>query len=133
MPLPSPILGTCLTTQACALTGNRTSDPLVLRPVLNPLSHTSQGTTCTFDQLAPNWRVPRTHSGLKICHNSPNSKKHYTYNYSFIIKDQLKTSQTNRCRGRSLRGLSPSQHTCCSSARTLQGAWHPGRLLEFRH
>ena len=30
-------------TQACALTGDQTSDPLVLRLVLNPLSHTSQG------------------------------------------------------------------------------------------
>ena len=32
-----------LATQACALTGNWTSDPLVLRLALNPLSHTSQG------------------------------------------------------------------------------------------
>ena len=31
------------TTQARALTGNWTSDPLVRRLVLNPLSHTSQG------------------------------------------------------------------------------------------
>ena len=29
--------------QACALTGNRTSDPLFCRPAPNPLSHTSQG------------------------------------------------------------------------------------------
>ena len=29
--------------QACALTGNQTNDPLVRRPVLNPLSYTSQG------------------------------------------------------------------------------------------
>ena len=29
--------------QACALTGNRTGDPLVHRPALNPLSHTRQG------------------------------------------------------------------------------------------
>ena len=35
--------GDWLKTQACALTGNWTSDPLVHRPVLNPLSHTSQG------------------------------------------------------------------------------------------
>ena len=27
--------------QACALTGNRTSNPLVCRPALNPLHHTS--------------------------------------------------------------------------------------------
>ena len=30
-------------TQACALTGNQTGDPLVRRPALSPLSHTSQG------------------------------------------------------------------------------------------
>ena len=29
-------------TQACALTGNQTSDPLVHRPLVNSLSHTSQ-------------------------------------------------------------------------------------------
>ena len=43
LPLTSPLLGTQHATQACALTGNRTSDPLVHRPALNPLSHTSQG------------------------------------------------------------------------------------------
>ena len=43
LPLVHPLLGTWPTTQARALTGNRISDPLVHRPVLNPLSHTSQG------------------------------------------------------------------------------------------
>ena len=43
LPLTHPLLGTWPTTQACALTGNQTSDPLVCRPALNPLSHTSQG------------------------------------------------------------------------------------------
>ena len=38
-----PQLGTWPTTQACALTENRTSNPSVRRPTLNPLSHTSQG------------------------------------------------------------------------------------------
>ena len=38
-----PLLGTWPATQACALTGNRTSDPLVHRLVRNPLSNTSQG------------------------------------------------------------------------------------------
>ena len=37
------LLGTWPATQACALTGNQTGDPLVLRTMLNPLSHTSQG------------------------------------------------------------------------------------------
>ena len=35
--------GTQSATQACALTGNQTGDPLVRRPALSPLSHTSQG------------------------------------------------------------------------------------------
>ena len=37
-----PLLGTWPTTQACALTGNSTCDPVVHRLALNPLSHTSQ-------------------------------------------------------------------------------------------
>ena len=36
-------LGTSPATQACALTGNQTSDPLVRRLVLNPLRHITQG------------------------------------------------------------------------------------------
>ena len=47
LPLVCPLLGTWPTTQACALTGNRTGEPLVLEPALNPLSHTSQG-KCIF-------------------------------------------------------------------------------------
>ena len=43
LPLVHPPLGTWPATQACALTGNRTSDPLVHQPALNLLSHTSQG------------------------------------------------------------------------------------------
>ena len=43
LPLTHPPLGTWPATQAHALTGNRTGDPLVRRSVLNPLSHTSQG------------------------------------------------------------------------------------------
>ena len=43
LPLTHPLLGTWPATQACALTGNRTNDPLVCRPALNPLSHMSQG------------------------------------------------------------------------------------------
>ena len=42
--LMPPTLGTWPAIQACALSGNPTSDPLVHRPVLNPLSYTSQGT-----------------------------------------------------------------------------------------
>ena len=43
LPLVHPQLGSWPATQACALTGNRTSNPLVQETALNPLSHTSQG------------------------------------------------------------------------------------------
>ena len=43
LPLTCPQLGTWPTTQACALTGNQTGDPLVCTPALNPLGYTSQG------------------------------------------------------------------------------------------
>ena len=49
LPLTHPLLGTWPTTQACALTGNRTTDPLVCRPALNLLSHTSQDSSYCFD------------------------------------------------------------------------------------
>ena len=45
LPLACPLLGTWPTTQACALTGNRTGDPLVHRLMLHLPSHTSQGCT----------------------------------------------------------------------------------------
>ena len=41
-------LGTWPATQACALTGSRTNNTLVLRLALSPLSHTSQGHTWHF-------------------------------------------------------------------------------------
>ena len=47
----TPLLRTWPATQACALTGNRTGDPLVHRLVLNPLSHTSQGRRLVLDTL----------------------------------------------------------------------------------
>ena len=43
LPLTRPLLGTWPAIQACALTGNQTGNSLILRPALNPLSHTSQG------------------------------------------------------------------------------------------
>ena len=42
LPLTCPPPGTLPAPQACTPTGNGTSDPLVHRLVLNPLSHTSQ-------------------------------------------------------------------------------------------
>ena len=43
--LTHPLLETWPTTQACTLTGNLTCNPQVHRPMVNPLSHTSQGPT----------------------------------------------------------------------------------------
>ena len=40
LPLACPLLGTWPSAQACALTGNRTSDRLVRRHTLNALSYT---------------------------------------------------------------------------------------------
>ena len=42
LPLARPQWGTWPATQAFTLTGNRTQDPLVHRPALNPLGHTNQ-------------------------------------------------------------------------------------------
>ena len=51
--LARPLLGTSPTTQACALTGNQTCEPLFLRLMLNPLSHTSQGPFILFIFFLP--------------------------------------------------------------------------------
>ena len=49
--LHTPSGGTRPATQARALTGNRTSNRLVRRLVLNPLSHTSQTAQGSLSQL----------------------------------------------------------------------------------
>ena len=51
LPLTWPPLGTWPTTQACALTRNRTGDLLLHSPEFNPLSHTSHGTIDLFFQI----------------------------------------------------------------------------------
>ena len=48
LPLAWRQMGIWATTQACALTGNRTCDLSVQRLALNPLSHTSQGSDLFF-------------------------------------------------------------------------------------
>ena len=48
LPLEHPLLRAWPTPQACALSGNRTSDPLVHRLVTNPLSHSSKGQSSHF-------------------------------------------------------------------------------------
>ena len=52
-----PPLGTWPATQTCVPTGNQTRDPLVGRPVLKPLSHTSQGLWERFKCLIWSWLV----------------------------------------------------------------------------
>ena len=52
LPLACPQQETWASTQAYALTGNRTGDPLVHRMTPNPLSHTSQGSQFIFHQRA---------------------------------------------------------------------------------
>ena len=69
--LMRPLLGTWPATRAFALTGNRTSDPLVHRPTLNPLSHTSQGWNFHF---------------LNFCLRM--GEKHFCIN--FFITDRIK-------------------------------------------
>ena len=48
LPLVCPQLGTWPATQTCSLTGNWTGNPLVCRPALSPLSHTSHGKFSLF-------------------------------------------------------------------------------------
>ena len=68
LPFAHPQLGTWPATQACALTGNPTSD-LSIRLAFNPLSHASQGVHGKFSKagqkvkfpslLTPSARVPQ--------------------------------------------------------------------------
>ena len=51
LPLARPQPETWPTTQACALTGNRTGDLSVCKPVLDPLSHPSQGSPNYFEAV----------------------------------------------------------------------------------
>ena len=51
LPLTCPQLGTWPAAQEYALTGNPTRDPLVHRLALNPLSHTSQGSSQFLPQV----------------------------------------------------------------------------------
>ena len=47
----APPMGTRPTTQACALTGEQTGNPLVHKLALSPLSHTNQGFLSNLDTL----------------------------------------------------------------------------------
>ena len=61
----APPTGTWPATQACALTGNGTNDPLVHRLALNPLSHTSQGKFIIILSIYFRWQMHiHLHSNL---------------------------------------------------------------------
>ena len=49
LPLTWPPLGTWPATEACALTGNQTSNPLVCRSMLSSLSYSNQGVFSVFN------------------------------------------------------------------------------------
>ena len=55
--LCAPYRGTWPATQACALTGNRTNDPLVHRLALSPLSH-KPGQLCQFILMNTDTKLP---------------------------------------------------------------------------
>ena len=69
LPLTWPLQGTWPATQACALTRNWTGDPLVRRPALSPLSHTSQGWTCFTYGTAPPPFSPNNFIVIHIIYN----------------------------------------------------------------
>ena len=84
LPLECPPMGTWPETQACALTGNQTSDPVVHRLVFSPLSHTSQSHLKFFE-------------AFKISHycclKSGSMSPFPFYNFNFISFLQLHNSQ----------------------------------------
>ena len=84
LPLARPLLGTWPPTQACTLTGNQTSDLLVHRLVLSPLSHTNQADILLSRKICSNvfrplWLVQPNASLIvtsskesSLCYNSTN-------------------------------------------------------------
>ena len=97
LPLTHPLLGNWPTAQACALPGNGTGEPLVCRPALSPLSHTSQGCTGIMNeveraksesgrgkglwqQVLPEW-LPTWCQILRcdLCHTHTHTHTHYPH------------------------------------------------------
>ena len=79
LPLEHPLLATWPATQACALMGNQTGDPLVRSPALSPLSHTSQsfmqryfksGQICILPKCVRGQAWPIWLSGCRINNHS---------------------------------------------------------------
>ena len=113
------------TAQAWALTGNRTGNPSVHRPILNPLSHTGQGFLGAFEtppsrrrSEAPGGRL--LHTGRPHPGSQPAAQRH------FVGKSvQLLWSQRPRCWCRVSMSATPS---CRKSAVPAQ----PPSCLEGR-
>ena len=94
LPLVCPTPGTWPTTQACALTGNQIGDPLVCRPVLNPLSYTSQGQaplsrSCTF-------KIPSKLSPRRTEHTVPSLRKGQTLSCPLLALTCRSFRQANK-------------------------------------
>ena len=65
LPVMHRLLGSWPTTQACALTGNRTGDPLVCRALLNPLSYSSQAKPTNFIDTENSTVITRGEGGWR--------------------------------------------------------------------
>ena len=91
LPLVHPLLGALPTTQVCALTGNRTSDPLVHRVVLNLLIHTSQGGKFWFTFSFSFWYKTYPHVFLYFQVTNYVNHLFITYIYFLFIMINLYT------------------------------------------
>ena len=100
LPLTCPLLGTWLATQACALTGNRTGNPLVRRLALDPLSHTSQGSIFNFITLFfsitiyPLIPLPPLPTPLPPCTHHTVVRVHNSFSLFFFFAQSLHPSST---------------------------------------
>ena len=89
LPLVRSLLGrTWPTTQACALTRNWTSDPLVCRPALNPLSHTSWGCLDYF----LNYKMYNTHKSIYSLKNNKIEADHFYFQLLYWLNRRVTCS-----------------------------------------
>ena len=93
--LARPQPGTWPASQSCALTGNWTSDLLVHRLALNPLSHSSQGSTLNFKGtsiLFPIMDVP-----IYILTNSVQGSLFAASSSTFVISCNFDNRHLKKC------------------------------------
>ena len=101
LPHAYPQLVTWPRTQACALTGNRTGDFLVHRPVLNPLSHTNQGSSEPLKSLNLSNPTPTVQIGQLTTREEPDLPQ----------VTQETQGLTSQCQPPPLAGLARLPHT----------------------